>query len=670
MIQPDSEQNDILIVDDTPENLNVLMKILTEHGHLVRPVLSGELALQVVRKSLPDLILLDILMPGMDGYEVCRRLKAEERTRDIPIIFISALDEAADKVRAFELGGLDYITKPFQEEEVLARVKTHLSLRNMQIRMEAQNRQLQQEIRERKQTEQALRDSEEKLGAIMNAVADAIILVDDQGKVIYSNPASEKIFGYTAEELKDGEMHPLLIPAEFHEAYGKGLEEFQKTGHGPAIGKTFELTAVRKNGTVFPVELSVSALKMNDRWHAAGIVRDVTERKEMREEIVRARKLESLGILAGGIAHDFNNLLSVILGNIDLTGEYMKPDAGGSGFLKAAETASLKAKDLTNQLITFSKGGAPLKKAGSVGDMLRETANLALSETDVKCEFFIPPDLRHVEFDEGQMRQAFRNLIANAAESMPGGGSVAVTAENIGTGSETSEKSLPLPQGNYVRIIIRDQGVGIPEENLPRIFDPYFSTRDRGTQKGMGLGLTITWSVITRHGGRITVESELGTGTAFTIYLPAYEKETEETEARKPGKRPAEGKPAVRRGRVLVMDDEEMVRELASQMLDRIGYDAELAGDGAEAVELYKIAMNSGKPFDAVVLDLTVKQGIGGMETVRLLLKTDPRVRAVVSSGYSNDPVMTDFGRYGFRGALAKPYTMKELADALSVIRL
>jgi len=406
---------------------------------------------------------------------------------------------------------------------------------------------------------------------------------------------------------------------------------------------------------------------MNDRWHAVGIVRDIIKRKEMQEEIVRAGKLESLGILAGGIAHDFNNLLYVVMGNINLAENDMKPDAKDAGFFKMAETALMKAKDLTTQLMTFSKGGAPFKKAGPISDMLRKTADIALSWSDVECEFFIQSDLCQVEFDKGQMRQALRNLIVNAAESMPGGGSLVVIAENIGMGSETSEQCLPLLQGNYVRIIIRDKGIGISEENLTKIFDPYFSTKDMGTQKGMGLGLTMTWSVITRHGGRITVESEVGIGTTFAIYLPAYETETKE---QKPAKNPAEEKPAVRGGKILVMDDDEMIRNIVAQMLNRIGYDAELASDGAEAIELYERAMNSGKLFDAVILDLTVKEGIGGRETVRLLLKTDPRVRAIVSSGYSNDPVMTDFRKYGFTGALAKPYTMKCLTDALSAIGL
>ncbi|MDM8515414.1 response regulator [Desulfobacterales bacterium HSG16] len=666
---PDSKQNDILIVDDTPENLNVLMQILTEQGYRVRPVLNGELALQVVQKSMPDLILLDILMAGTDGYEVCRRLKAEKFTRDIPIIFISALSAAADKIRAFEIGGVDYITKPFQEEEVLARVKAHLGIYKMQIRIQAQNQRLQEEIRERKQTEQALRDSEEKLRAIMNAAADAIVLLDDRGKIIYSNPASEKIFGYTVDELKNQEMHSLLIPFEFHEFYKNEFKDFLKTGQIPAIAKTSELTIIKKDGTVFPVELSVSALKMNNKWHAAGIVHDITGKKEMQEEVIRARKLESIGILAGGIAHDYNNLLSVILGNIELAEDDIKPDSRCFKFLKKAEAASMKTKDLTSQLLTFSKGGVPFKKSGSIGNMVKKIADSILSESDVKCKFSIQTDLKQVEFDKRQIGQAFRNIIANAVEFMPLNGLITLSAENVKIDSKISTKKLPLLQGNYVKTSIQDQGVGISQKNLSKIFDPYFSTKTRGIKKGMGLGLTIAWSVITRHGGHIAVESKVGTGTSFTVYLPAFEKDIKKTEEQRSANK-LEKNLAVLGKKILVMDDEEMVRDIACQMLKRIGYEVELANDGAEATEIYKKAYESGKIFDAVILDLTIKGGIGGLETVKSLINFNPQIKAVVSSGYSDDPVMTDYEKYGFTGTLAKPYTMKNLTETLSVVGL
>lgn len=280
----------------------------------------------------------------------------------------------------------------------------------------------------------------------------------------------------------------------------------------------------------------------------------------------------------------------------------------------------------------------------------------------LKSDFFFPDDLWFIEFDKGQTKHALKNLINNAVESMPDGGTIDVRAENFNI---TAKRDLPLPEGKYVKILIRDQGIGIPEEHLSQIFDPYFSTKETGEQKGMGLGLATTYSIINRHDGHITVESEVGVGTTFTLYLPAHEKDVKELELKEIS---MPEKPATRTGRILLMDDEEMIRNLGKQILSKFGYDAELAKDGVEAIELYKNAIDSGKPFEAVILDLTIKEGMGGVDTIKKLKEMDPQVRAIVSSGYSNDPVMTDFRKYGFIGALAKPYTIKDLSDTLSKV--
>ncbi len=412
--------------------------------------------------------------------------------------------------------------------------------------------------------------------------------------------------------------------------------------------------------------------ELTRRIHKYRIMRDkaldeMRQRKQMEEELLKAKKLESIGILTGGIAHDFNNLLTVIVGNIGLVQDDIKPGEEAFEFLKEAENASFRAQELIRQLITFSKGGAPFKETGSVGEMIKELTIPGHPDTDVKYkyELSIQHDLRLAEFDKGQMKHAVRNLITNAVESIPHGGSIKVSAENFDMGPESPEKNLALPTGKYVKIIIRDQGVGIPEEHLTCIFDPYFSTKERGTQKGMGMGLATTYSIIRKHDGHITVESELGHGTAFTIYLPAHQKEIAEPES---FNRPRAEKSASRSGRILIMDDEEMIRKFVSKMLDKLGYDSELAGDGSEAIELYKNAMDTGMSFDAVILDLTVKEGMGGKDAVMKLLTTDPDLKAIVSSAYLNDPVMTDFKKHGFIGALPKPYTKKQLSDMLSMV--
>lgn len=281
--------NNILIVDDTPDNLTVLTRMLTDQGYIVRPAINGQVALKAVQKILPDLILLDIMMPGINGYEVCRQLKSDERTCDVPVIFISALDEAIDKVKAFQVGGVDYVTKPFQAEEVVVRVQTHLNLRNMQKRLQDQNARLQQEITERKQAEESLRESEKRLRKLSSAAQDAIIMMDHDGNVSFWNEAAERIFGYTKTEVIGQELQRFLLPSRYYDAYKKGFLRFQKTGEGPVVGKTLELSAVKKDGTEFPIELSLSSVQLQGQWNAIGILRDITGRKQAEELL---RKLE------------------------------------------------------------------------------------------------------------------------------------------------------------------------------------------------------------------------------------------------------------------------------------------------------------------------------------------------------------------------------------------
>jgi CheY-like chemotaxis protein/anti-sigma regulatory factor (Ser/Thr protein kinase) len=374
----------------------------------------------------------------------------------------------------------------------------------------------------------------------------------------------------------------------------------------------------------------------------------------MEEELLRTEKLESIGILAGGIAHDFNNLLTAILGNISLVRLCVDPEDDIYERMVEAEEASLRAKDLTQQLLTFSKGGAPVKKIVSISELVRESAIFALRGSDVKCDFSVPDDLWAVEVDEGQISQAIQNLIINADQAMPEGGTIHASCKNV-TICEDDIKILK--DGRYVMISIKDHGVGIPEENLEKIFDPYFTTKERGS----GLGLATTYSIIKKNGGHITVESEVGVETTFHIYLPASKK--------RPIKKEKRGKRAdIIKGKILVMDDEEMVRLVARTMLKRIGYEVESANDGAEAIELYKKAKELGQPFDAVIMDLTVPGGMGGKEAIKKILDVDPEVKAIVSSGYFNDPVMADFKRYGFCGVVAKPYTIRELSEVLSAL--
>jgi signal transduction histidine kinase/CheY-like chemotaxis protein len=380
------------------------------------------------------------------------------------------------------------------------------------------------------------------------------------------------------------------------------------------------------------------------------VFRDITKERRLEEELQKARMIESTGVLAGGIAHDFNNILTVISGNISLA-KILSTDQKIVDRLSGAEKACLRAKNLTQQLITFAKGGAPIKKTASIADFFKESVKFVLHGSNVKCEFSMSDDLKCSEIDEGQISQVINNLIINADQSMPNGGTIKVEAENIDIGPGDG---LPLQNGEYIKIAIRDTGSGIPAADLPKIFDPYFSTKEQGK----GLGLASCYSIVNSHDGLIAVDSQEGAGTTFFIYLPASDLKPE-----KPTAEPTTA--ATGTGRILVMDDETQIRRLLGKMLDYLGYEVETVADGEAAIDLFKRAREINQPFDAVILDLTIPGGMGGKETVNRLLEIDPQIKTIVSSGYSSDPIMGDYRKYGFSGVVVKPYEITDIASAL-----
>ena len=384
------------------------------------------------------------------------------------------------------------------------------------------------------------------------------------------------------------------------------------------------------------------------------VFRDITEKQKIEEERLKASKLESIGVLAGGLAHDFNNILTAILMNISLAKKCAYPQEEVFRRLTEAEKASLRAKDLTQQLLTFSKGGLPVKKTISIAQLIRDSVNFVLRGSSVRCEFFLSEDLWPVEVDEGQITQVIHNLVINAQQAMPQGGVIQIYGENVMISAEEAGLGLPLPAGNYIKISLKDSGVGIPEEHLTKIFDPYFTTKE----KGSGLGLTTVYSIIQKHKGYITAQSKLGAGTTFHLYLPASQKSI-------PTENRVEENPPSGKGKILIMDDENIVTEAVSQMLSYMGYQVEVAKDGSEAIQLYQKAKELGQPFQVTIMDLTVPGGMGGKEAIARLREIDPHVKAIVSSGYSNDPVMANFQQYGFSGVIAKPYRWEELSKLL-----
>lgn len=484
---------------------------------------------------------------------------------------------------------------------------------------------------------------------IIDTMSDALLVLDREGVIRVANRASSALFG-CAEQTMIGQPVSTIITDH---VFSEHVEAVSKNG---GI-KNFEITFFRKENRMNILNLSVSALR-DQPGRPVGIVcvaRNVTDKKKMEEELLKSQKLESLGILAGGIAHDFNNLLTGIMGNISLARTSLKPEDIACTRLREAEKASLRARELTRQLLTFSKGGAPVKETASIGELIKDSTEFALRGSQVKSACRIPADLWTVEVDLGQMSQVIHNLVMNADQAMQHGGTIEVHCENavIEAGNV-----LPIAQGRYVKISIKDQGTGIPKEDLQRIFDPYFTTK----QKGSGLGLATVYSIIKKHHGYITVDSQPGVGTVFHIYLLASQKETGAVNGRSE-------KVFTGTGRILLMDDEEIVREVGSEMLRHLGYEVELANNGEETLEKYKKAQGSSRPFDFVVLDLTIPGGMGGKETIQRLLAIDPQVKAIVSSGYSDDPVMSNFKHYGFKGVVPKPYKLDKVSEVIHTIR-
>lgn len=399
-----------------------------------------------------------------------------------------------------------------------------------------------------------------------------------------------------------------------------------------------------------------------------GIIQDITASKREEQTLLKIKKLEATAFLAGGIAHDYNNLLAVILGNIEMA---QREAVAGSPQLKTlseAKDATLQAAQLTKKFITFSSGGSPVKKAIAPQEFIKDTVNIALSGSNIQCDFSIDQDLRMVEIDTGQISQAIINIITNSREAMPQGGTIHITAQNLSGKQMVQETGIKLEGKLFVKISVEDQGTGISKEDLANIFDTYFSSKERGDQKGMGLGLTIADSIIKKHGGHIQAESEKGKGTRVSIYLPALQQK--EVEACQTADKAVDAPTPAREKkttRILVMDDEKMLRDIAQRMLGYIGYEqVVVAPHGEEVLSMYVQAREQGETIDLFILDLTIKGGMGGEETIKRLLEMNPGVRAIVCSGYSNDPILANYAAYGFSGVLAKPFSGDELNNAIT----
>jgi PAS domain S-box-containing protein len=536
---------------------------------------------------------------------------------------------------------------------------------------------LEEEAKQRARADAEQARGEERLrlfAAAVEGAAEGFYIVGLDGRILYVNPAVRAISGrepssYIGRQVTELHANPaqatdVIMPAIMRSGSWAG-EVSGRTADGQPLAIWLTASLVRDDAGR-PIAM-------------VGVTKDLTEQRRLEEERVRAQKLESIGVLAGGLAHDFNNLLTIILGNLDLARLFAGANPEVVEALDHAGEAALRAGDLTRQLITFSKGGQPVTRVGDIVRTVRETVAFAAAGSNVTCAYELADDLPAVDFDEGQMRQVIHNLVQNAREAMPAGGTLQVCASALQVGEREVHG---LQAGRYLCLQFRDRGSGIARAHLPLIFDPYFSTKEMDTVKGRGLGLAVSFSIVRNHGGTMTADSSVAEGTTISVYLPESRRAAETAGAESgggsapaaasaapaavPGALPELLPAGAAKGRVLVMDDEQLVLEMAGAVLRRLGYAATLARSAAEAVVQYQIGLDTGRRFDAVILDLTVAGGPGGTETLARLREIDPAVRAALSSGYVDHPAVADWPAAGFAAFIAKPYSIKSFEEALA----
>jgi PAS domain S-box-containing protein len=519
------------------------------------------------------------------------------------------------------------------------------------------------DVTERERLVAAQEEHNALMEVVVGGVMDAIVTTDEGERIVLFNKAAEKMFRCPASRAI-GQPIDRFIPERF-----QGAHHMQHRPFGQDVVSPRHMVAVRDvmlrraDGEEFSAGVTISKVE-GKGWDKGKplfilVLRDITEQCRQQDEQQRISKLNSLGVLAGGLAHNFNNLLTAILGNVFVAKLRMDPqDDHLNQNLEQAEQACLRAKELTQQLLTFAKGGAPIKTSIPVGDLLRIHTTFALSGSPIRCDFDIPNDLWPLDADPGQFPQVIQNITINARQAMPDGGHLMVKVENVGLKDGSVLPSPALVRGNYVKISFKDQGTGIEDHHLRSIFDPYYTTKPGAP----GLGLATAHSIIQQHHGHISVTSTVGIGTTFTVYIPSSYST------------PEPGTPRIPvitqkgRGRVLVMDDEQSICRMVADALTHFGYEVVTVQDGQASIDQVSRSLAERKNFDVVILDLTIPGAMGGKDAIQHLRRLDPHIKAIVTSGYSEDPILCDFQKFGFQGILVKPYKILDLANLLESI--
>jgi len=618
----------ILLVEDHPESRRALQRLIERRGHEVVAVGSAEEAEVELKKQAFPFLILDWMLPGKSGVELCRELRSGPNGEELFILLVTARDDPEDLNQALEAGANDYLTKPLDP----ARLNVRLSVTERRIRA----------LIERNQARAELQETVRKMTDILEKTSDGFFAVDRDWKFTFANPQAEKLLGRRREDLI-GKDFWLEFPQFTRDAFEKNYRRAMS-----------EQTAVEFEASDASGQVWFELLAYPSGGGVSVFLRDVTDRKRVEQERLTTSKLESLGTLAGGIAHDLNNILTVISGNIGLAQIEAPGEARNlQGYLSRAGGAAQHAAQLSNQLLTFSKGGTPLKRVACISDLIGEAVEFSLHGSNLRAELDIADDLCRAAVDSIQIEQVINALIINAREAMPYGGTIRISASNV---EIEGGSDLPLRPGDYVKVEITDKGGGIDTQVMTKIFDPYFTTKPAAS----GLGLSISYSVVKKHGGLLHLQSTSPDGSTFAFYLPATD-----ADPQLPEPEITDQSFNFNNQRVLVMDDEAAIRDLTSELLGTLGYEVTVVPDGTEALKTYERAMRSGENFQAVILDATIRGGMGGVATIERLRDLDPNVNAIICSGYSDEAALAEFLTYGFRAALPKPFTRLELANVL-----